>query len=95
MTEHMWAAWDDSLKDEADVTRLAVNDLHNELLFASVEIGGICNMAYWASKGMAARVHGTGKRLHDLTIGELLGLLKAQENMHANLECERNRRAGS
>jgi len=86
MAENRWEPWDDSLKEEDDVKRLAVNDLHNELLVASVEIGGICDMAYWASEGMAARAHNTGKRLHDITIGELMGMLKAQEEMHAGVE---------
>ena len=95
MSETKWVPWDDSIRDEADVKRLAVQDLHNELLFASVEIGGICNMAHWASEGMADRVHQTGKRLRDLTVGEVMDMLKPQEHLHANLEWERNRRGVS
>jgi hypothetical protein len=81
-----WVPWDDSLKDEDDVRRLAVNDLHNELLIASVEIGGICGMASWASAGLAARVQKTGKGLYDISVGELIGLIKEQDGMHAEVE---------
>lgn len=86
MNKSRWEPWDDSLKDQDDVTRLAVNDLYNELLLASVEIGGICDMAYWAGDGVAGRVHATGKALRDITIGEMLDLLKEQENYNALIE---------
>jgi len=84
--ENGWVSWDDSLKNEGDVRRLAVNDLHNELIFAAAEIGGICEMANWASAGVAGRVSATGKMLQDVTIGEMLDLLNAQKEYHAVIE---------
>jgi len=84
--KNRWVPWDDSLKDERDVKQLAVNDLHNELLFASAEIGGICEMANWASTGVAGRVCAAGKKLREITIGEMLDLLEEQAQYHALTE---------
>lgn len=88
--------WDDWLQEDGDVKRLAVNDLHNDLLLASVEIGGIYDMEYWSSEGIATRVHNTGKQVRDITVGEILDMLGDQRAMHATVERLHNKwRAGS
>ena len=73
---------------------LAINEIHRDLISISSEIGGICDMACWASAGMAAMVHNTGKQVLDITIGELMGLLKAHEGLHACVESMCNQEDG-
>lgn len=45
--------------------------LHHDLLEASREIGGICESSQWATLELADLVAATGKRVDDLTVGEL------------------------
>lgn len=89
-----FVAWDDSLTDELAVRELALRDMYNDLLSASVEIGSICDMAHWASAGVAGRVHATGKQVKDITIGELMGMLQDQNDMHARIESDHNKGIG-
>lgn len=86
MSENKWAAWDDSLENEDDVRLLALNDMRNDLLFAAVEIGHVVNMEYWAVDGMVARVRNTGRKVNDITVGELIEMLKEQQRFHADIE---------
>lgn len=51
-----------------------MNTTERELLDASQEIGGICEMAGWASTQLADLVQQTGKPVGDLTITELITL---------------------
>lgn len=51
-----------------------MNTLERELLDVSQEIGGICEMAAWASAQLADLVKQTGKSVGDLTIAELIAL---------------------
>nr|WP_319491831.1 hypothetical protein [uncultured Desulfobacter sp.] len=86
MSKSRWAPWDDSLKDQDDVRRLALRDMQKDLLFASVEIGGIVNLKYWAQEGLTARVQNSGRQVRDLTVGELMDMLKVQQTFHARIE---------
>lgn len=45
--------------------------LHRDLLAASREIGGICESSQWFTLEIAELVAATGKRVDDLTVGEL------------------------
>lgn len=79
-------AWEMLGDGVAPGARTEINKIHNDLVFVAAEIGGICDMPTWASTGMAARVHDTGKRIYDVTIGELVMMIKAQEEYHALFE---------
>lgn len=68
--------------------QMEINAVQNALLFAAVEIGSIVNMAHWASSGIATRVHMTGKPFQEITVGDLLDMLKAHDELHASLEQE-------
>ena len=86
MSEKQWASWDDELKEAVDAARLAAIDAQNELLFAAVEIGGIINMEFWAVEGMTAWIRNTGRQVRDLTVGQLLDMLKVQQTFHERIE---------
>lgn len=51
-----------------------MNTTAREMLDASQEIGGICEMAAWASDELAHLVQQTGKPVGELTIAELIAL---------------------
>jgi len=55
--------------------RNGITPTHRDLLDASMEIGGVCEMACWASSAVAALIDSTGKKVDDLTVGELRKLL--------------------
>lgn len=54
-----------------------MTDTERELLQAAREIGGVFEMASWASAELAARVTTAGKPVDDLTVGELRQLIRA------------------
>lgn len=47
----------------------------DDLLDASNEIGGIIEMASWATAKIVVAVERTGKRVNDLTVGELRDII--------------------
>jgi hypothetical protein len=52
------------------------------LIEACAEIGGIPEMSAWATSSLATRIDEAGRRVEDLTIGELLTMLRAQRATH-------------
>ncbi len=47
----------------------------DNLLDASNEIGGIIEMASWATAEIVVAIEHTGKRVNDLTVGELRDII--------------------
>lgn len=62
-----------------------MNQVERDLLGASREIGGIVDMAHWASAGMAALVESTGKQVDEMTVGELRALIRQQAELHGEI----------
>lgn len=52
------------------------------------EIGGIPEMAAWATAALALRIEATGKNVSELTLGELRQLLQRQSTLHMGLLTE-------
>lgn len=46
------------------------------------EVGGIPEMAAWATAALALRIEATGKNVSELTLGELRHLMQLQANLH-------------
>ncbi len=63
-----------------------INEIHQGLLLAAVDIGDIITMPHWASTGIAARICSTGKALDELSVGQLISIIKQQERDHAGVE---------
>jgi len=54
-----------------------MTNTERDLINASQEIGGIARMAAWASAGLAVAVEQTSRPVGDLTISQLLTILRA------------------
>ena len=54
----------------------------DNLLDASNEIGGIIEMSSWATAEIVVAIESTGKRVNDLTVGELRNLLTQLSTKH-------------
>lgn len=69
---------------------IALSSHHRELLDASRDIGRVCESSSWYSQEVADRVAATGKRVDDLTVGELRALIRAHHE-----ECQKKWKAGA
>ena len=50
-----------------------------ELIEASRVIGFAQEQPHWATAGLVTRIEHTGRRVGELTVNELIGLIEAQE----------------
>lgn len=58
-----------------------VCEIHKELIDAALTIGGIAEMAQWATLDLAERIKKTGKDVFNLTVAELMNL-EAEQQRH-------------
>ncbi|MCB1872012.1 MAG: hypothetical protein KDI49_08405 [Gammaproteobacteria bacterium] len=50
-----------------------------ELITVSIEIGGIAEMASWATEELSVLIAGKGKPVGELTVSELMGILQKHQ----------------
>ena len=56
-------------------------EIHKDLIEASIAIGGIADLAQWATMELAERINKTGKDVFNLTVAELMSL-EAEQHSH-------------
>lgn len=52
----------------------------HELLEAADVIGGVLEVPHWVTAGLVSAIEQTGRSIGDLTVEELVGLIRNQQN---------------